>query len=553
MGCRESVQIYPYERVLRLGDEPAWAAPTLDHADWDRGGSTAERGIFWVRFRIRFGPAADRLREKGLQLVSAGPYAAYWDGVPIGDNGRVGDSPATEVPGRFISRLALPDSLAGPGEHVLALRVSNQRGGYLPTWHTFFVGEYFELGRTDLLVTAFVFLLGGGYLLVGLYYLLLFLNDRRERSQLYFGLLCLLFFGLILAEYAKFYYAYPYHWHFPRLLLILGLTGAIAVLTPGFFARYFDLPYRRRALVAYGVVLIIICAADPLNFDRMTLHLSLAAWAGSLVVTAYAVYRSRSGGLVVLGALLLSLVIPYLIDPRWLGGLLYNYDISLFLSFTTLVVSMLFLLARRDREQRLAYEASLLRSERLRSELLRKQIQPHFLMNSLTSLMDWVEESPRDGVQFIEALATELALLNEMADARLVPIGREIELCRAHLSVMRYRKEVAYTWSATGVDPAALLPPAVLHTLVENGITHSRPDGGGRIAFELAYHRDATGQHYTLRTLARNRAGTEGRGEGTGLRYVRARLRENFGEEGWYLSSGATATGWETRITVKTG
>jgi hypothetical protein len=551
LGCRESVRLHPYERVLRLGDDPAWAAPALDHTSWDRSGSTTERGIFWVRFRIEFGPAADLLREKGLQIVSVGAYEAYWDGVPIGSNGRVGAAAAAEVPGRFISRLALPDSLAGRGEHVLALRVSNHRARYLPSWHTFFVGEYFDLGRTDLLVTAFVFLLGGGYLLVGLYYLLLFRNDRRRRAHFYFGLLCLIFFGLILAEYAKFYWSYLYFWHLPRLLLILALTLAIAVLTPWFFARYFELPRRRVALLGYVVVLAGIVVADPQNFDGMTLRLSLAAWGASLLVATYAGYRRRPGGTVVLGALLLSLGIPYLIGPGWLGGLLYNYDISLFLSFTTLVVSMLFLLARREREQRRAYEASLLRSARLRNELLRKQIQPHFLMNSLTSLMDWVEESPRDGVQFIEALARELSILNTMADEQLVPVAREIELCRAHLAVMRYRKELDYGWSDHGIDPAALLPPAVLHTLVENGITHSRPDSAGRIAFELRYRKTAAAECYELRVHGQNRPGTTDNGrEGTGLRYVRARLRESYGTDGWSLEAGPVASGWRTLITL---
>lgn len=549
-SCRESVRLFPYERVLQLGDDPAWADPALDHAEWDRSGSTTERGVFWVRFRIRFGPEAELLREKGLQLVSMGAYEAYWDGVRIGTNGQVGFSQETEVPGRFVSRLRLPDSLAGPGEHLLALRVSNHYGGILPSWHTFFIGEYFDLGRTDLLVTAFVFMLGGGYLLVGMYYLLLFFGDRRERSRLYFGLLCLLFFGLILAEYAKFYYAYPYSWHFPRLLIILVLTAAISLLTPGFFARYFQLPRRRLALGSYGVVLLLIGVLDPYNFDSTTLRLSLAVWLASLSIAIYAVYRRRDGALVVLGALLLSLVIPFLIDPRWVGGLLYNYDISLFLSFTTLVVSMLFLLARRDREQRLAYEGSLLRSARLRNELLRKQIQPHFLMNSLTSLIDWVEESPGDGVLFIEALAQELGILNDMADAQLVPVAREIELCRAHLAVMRYRKEVDYAWSDEDIDPTALLPPAVLHTLVENGITHSRPDSAGRILFHLRYRKTTSAESYELLIQARNREGTEAGSEGTGLRYVRARLRESFGETGWSLESGPVATGWRTLITI---
>ena len=75
---------------------------------------------------------------------------------------------------------------------------------------------------------------------------------------------------------------------------------------------------------------------------------------------------------------------------------------------------MLVLLARRAKQLRKEYEFSLLLSERLKNELLKKQLQPHFLMNTLTSLIDWIEEAPEIGIQFIEALANEFTLLSNM-------------------------------------------------------------------------------------------------------------------------------------------
>ena len=44
--------------------------------------------------------------------------------------------------------------------------------------------------------------------------------------------------------------------------------------------------------------------------------------------------------------------------------------------------------------------------------------------------MDWVEESPKKGVFFIEALAKEFDLLNQIEQHTLIPISQEIELCK---------------------------------------------------------------------------------------------------------------------------
>ncbi|RYY54784.1 MAG: regulator, partial [Chitinophagaceae bacterium] len=129
------------------------------------------------------------------------------------------------------------------------------------------------------------------------------------------------------------------------------------------------------------------------------------------------------------------------------------------------------------------HQQALLLSSRLQLELIKKNIQPHFLRNTLTSMMDWVEESPKEGARFIQALAAEFTIMNEISEMTLIPIGKEIELCRQHLSVMGFRKEINYVWEQSGIDETQLIPPAIIHTLLENGITHSSPLPGNTIRF----------------------------------------------------------------------
>ena len=150
-------------------------------------------------------------------------------------------------------------------------------------------------------------------------------------------------------------------------------------------------------------------------------------WIVSAAIVGHAAFKKKPKTIIVLATLLIN-------------ALLYNfmeYDISLILSFTLLLLSMLYLLALQIREQRKIYEHSLVQTSRLKNELLKKKIQPHFLMNTLTSLIDWVEESPEKGVYFIEALAEEFNLLNQIEDKKLIPITQEIQLCKSFLNIMK--------------------------------------------------------------------------------------------------------------------
>ena len=114
-----------------------------------------------------------------------------------------------------------------------------------------------------------------------------------------------------------------------------------------------------------------------------------------------------------------------------------------------------------------------MRSSRLEAELLKRSLQPHFVMNSPDRLWrSGSREEPAVAVEMIEALSEELRLLGDIAPRRSIPLADELRLCRAHLTVMSRRKGIDYRLTEEGVDPSGEIPPAVVHTLVENAITH---------------------------------------------------------------------------------
>ena len=263
-------------------------------------------------------------------------------------------------------------------------------------------------------------------------------------------------------------------------------------------------------------------------------------WLFSFGIVVFGVYKKRKGARLVLLTLLLSVPI----------GFVTPFNKSLFAGFSLILLGMFYLLSLRIKEQRLAYETSLVQSTRLRLALLKKNIQPHFLLNTLTSLIDWIEESPKKGVLFIEALAKEFDLFNQIENKTLIPISQEIALCRTHLEIMEYRKEINYLWEATGINPEEKIPPGILHTLLENGITHSLPRADNTIQFKLIFESNKHYKHYTFLTFARGvRPASNYQKEGTGLKYIKARLTESYYDK-WDFTAEPTNNGWKNSIKI---
>jgi hypothetical protein len=505
--------------------------------------------VFWVRNWVSF-PQRDSTAPLGLQVRAFGAFEVYWDGTLIGRNGRAATPAQAEVPGTETSFYLVPEPLAKPGRHLVALRATQAHFGDQQRFIQVRVNSYPRMLRDPLIIMSLMNLIGGALLIAAIYYLFLFMNSsQKQNGVLVFSLICFLSFALLMLEYAKYYIAIPYPHFYTRLQVIGLLTFAIALLVPLYFTIQFGLKRKRViACVLLALLTGIYIVYFP-HYDLTALRLSQAMWAASLVIVLLAMSQKAKGSALVLTGLLVSALSSYFLV----------FEFSQFITFAVIVLCMLYLHAIRVKVMEKEHQSAQLLSARLQLDLLKKNIQPHFIKNTLTSMLDWVEESPRQGAVFIEALAKEFDLLNHIAEATLIPVGTELALCRHHLQVMQFRKEIRYELQQTGIDETDLIPPAIFHTVLENGITHSLPPADGVIRFKLRFQRTSRYRMYTLLTCAPGRpvekgrnvpAGTEAETEaGTGFRYIRARLRESYGSR-WEFSSNAVPEGWLTCIKI---
>lgn len=187
------------------------------------------------------------------------------------------------------------------------------------------------------------------------------------------------------------------------------------------------------------------------------------------------------------------------------------------------------------------------RATRMELELLKRTILPHFLLNALSDIDTWLERDPGKASQLMHALAEELQAILAVSGQKLIPLSEEVHLCRVHISVMNLRYKKRFRLVTENIDGTERIPPLVLHTIIENGITHGfaeRQSG----TFVLGKRRLPGG---FLRYSLSNDGSSETQGRkgstGIGLKYVAARLSEAYGES-FKVDSRPTGQGWEATL-----
>jgi two-component system LytT family sensor kinase len=206
----------------------------------------------------------------------------------------------------------------------------------------------------------------------------------------------------------------------------------------------------------------------------------------------------------------------------------------------------------RERVLRASQLETRLTSARL--EALKMQLHPHFLFNTLNSILPLVfrdrDAASRTVVRLADLL--RLSLQNETSDR--IPFRKELELLQVYLEIQqtRFQDRLTVKLDIASDVGDALVPNLILQPLVENAIKHgiaARP-GAGEV--EVRVRREAD----RLTLLVRDdgpgppEGGRRGGGEGVGLRNTRDRLELLYGDDHAFSFSGAPGRGCEVALDI---
>lgn len=123
---------------------------------------------------------------------------------------------------------------------------------------------------------------------------------------------------------------------------------------------------------------------------------------------------------------------------------------------------------------------------------LQARIRPHFLFNTLNSVLGLIREDPKRAEAMLENLADLFRAV--MADSRaLVPFSQELELAKAYVAIeeIRFGPRLRVNWSCDAAPADALVPPLMLQPLVENAVLYGvAPLEAGALIRVEAYQDD---------------------------------------------------------------
>lgn len=108
-------------------------------------------------------------------------------------------------------------------------------------------------------------------------------------------------------------------------------------------------------------------------------------------------------------------------------------------------------------------------------ELLKQQVNPHFLFNSLNTLKAMVETGDKEAIDFILKLSDFYRYTLESRKSDLIHVAEEMEIVQAYLFLQNARFEGGFTFTNTLDDHflQTLIPPFTLQLLVENCMKHN--------------------------------------------------------------------------------
>jgi LytS/YehU family sensor histidine kinase len=128
-------------------------------------------------------------------------------------------------------------------------------------------------------------------------------------------------------------------------------------------------------------------------------------------------------------------------------------------------------------------EGEMLRNEQLvrakaeaELQVLKNQIDPHFMFNSLNTLSYLIDENPKKAKEFNENLADVYRYILQNKTRGLVMVSEEIIFLQDYFSLQKIRYEDAVTLKIDLVDEAIeqyMMPPISLQILAENAFKHN--------------------------------------------------------------------------------
>jgi two-component system LytT family sensor kinase len=130
-----------------------------------------------------------------------------------------------------------------------------------------------------------------------------------------------------------------------------------------------------------------------------------------------------------------------------------------------------FVLSQQQEREQMQMQQALMQSE---LQAMKRQMQPHFLFNTLHGITTLVVSDPRRAQQMLLSLSGLLRRSLRHGDADLVPLVEDLKFARDYLAIeaMRLGERLQLKWDIAPDTANLLVPQLILQPLLENAVKH---------------------------------------------------------------------------------
>lgn len=233
-----------------------------------------------------------------------------------------------------------------------------------------------------------------------------------------------------------------------------------------------------------------ICSNDFIWLSLLSIVRTAILWNGSMfiinyLVTKYSVFKQPARLIIYLVSSLMIFVAMTELAEVSILDIYFNQMISvrekaefiLFGVVTTFMISAIYASVSFFME----WKANLIKNQALekanleaRYETLRNQINPHFLFNSLNTLLMMVADNP-EASRYVESISDLMRYMLNSRDKDVVLLKDELKIARDYSFIQksRFGEKLLVSFK---IDPSYyhyVIPPLTLQMLIENAIKHN--------------------------------------------------------------------------------
>jgi len=127
-----------------------------------------------------------------------------------------------------------------------------------------------------------------------------------------------------------------------------------------------------------------------------------------------------------------------------------------------------------------------------RLNTLKNQVNPHFLFNSLNTVITMIPDEPNLAINFVQKLSKTYRNILEVRDEKLIPLRQELKALDAYIYLLktRFQGKIQIHNSIHKKHFDDFILPLSLQILIENAVKHNITSKNNPLKVELAVEND---------------------------------------------------------------